>query len=140
MSEVRDELNRFLRSISGVTCFTENLKIYAPTCYGKCVDKVERLRDRVNQVAGGSTVYDAEGSWYNEDEGRVETEPVKVIEVAHNCFSEDEAEKIAGAIADYAREAGQSAMAVHGSSFYIAETPELLEAYDKFKDRKPRTF
>jgi len=137
---VKDELDRFLEGIKGVTCLTERLKIYAPTCDGRCLPEVEELRDRVNRVAGGSTVYDAEGSWFNEETGRVETEPVKVIEAGHRCFSEDEAREIAEAIASYARRAGQHSMAVYGSSLYIAETPELLQAYERFKDRKPTVF
>jgi len=53
-------------------------------------------------------------------------------------ISEDDAHRIVGAIADYARSAKQYSIAVHGSNFYIAETPELLEAYEKFKEKKPR--
>ncbi|MEM4603439.1 MAG: hypothetical protein QW842_06535 [Candidatus Nezhaarchaeales archaeon] len=63
---VEDKLEEFLRGIKGVTCFRERLKIYAPTCHGKCVDAVERLIKRVNEVIGGSTVYDAEGFWVSE--------------------------------------------------------------------------
>ncbi|MEM2188972.1 MAG: hypothetical protein QXG35_06540 [Nitrososphaerota archaeon] len=51
-----------MRGIKGVTCFRERLKIYAPTCYGKCIDAVEKLISNVNRVTDGSTVYDAEGS------------------------------------------------------------------------------
>jgi len=137
VNNVDDELERFLGGIKGVTCLVERLKIYAPTCYGKCVPQVDKLISRVNRVTGGSTVYDAEGSWYNEEQGKVETEPVRVIEAGHRCFSEEEAGRLAEAVSDYARDAGQHSMAVYGSSFYIAETPELLEAYERFKDRKP---
>lgn len=137
VSAVEDELRKFLNRIKGVVCLRERLKIYAPTCYGKCVGEVEELISRINEVIGGSTVYDAEGSWFNERLGRVETEPVKVIEAAHHCLSEEEARKIVEAIADYARKTNQTSVAVYEGNFYIAETPELLEAYKKFKEKKP---
>ena len=132
-----DELDSFLEGIKGVTCLVERLKIYAPTCHGKCVPQVDRLIGEVNRVTGGSTVYDAEGSWFNEELGKVETEPVRVIEAGHRCFSEEEAGKLAEAISDYAKDAKQYSIAIYGSNFYIAETPELLEAYEKFKEKKP---
>jgi hypothetical protein len=108
------------------------MKIYAPTCYGKCVDAVERLVKRVNEIFGGSTVYDAEGTWVAPD-GRVEREPVKVIEVGHHCTTPKDAEKFAEAIAKYAEEANQQAIAISQGSFYIAPTPALLEAYKRLK-------
>ncbi|MEM4976422.1 MAG: hypothetical protein QXT64_03750 [Desulfurococcaceae archaeon] len=132
---VEDKLEEFLKSIKGVTCFRERLKIYAPTCYGKCVDAVEKLISNINKVIGGSTVYDAEGSWISD--GRLYREPVKVIEAAHHCLSKDEAEAIAKAIVEYAKEARQEALAIYGSNFYIASVPELLKAYEKLVEKKP---
>lgn len=133
---VKDRLEEFLRSIRGVTCFRERLKIYAPTCYGRCTDAVERLAKRVSEVIGGCTVYDAEGLWVSEG-GRLEREPVKVIEAAHHCLSREEAERVVSAVAEYAREAKQEALAIYGANFYIAPTPELLKAYERMVERKP---
>ena len=133
---VEDELRRWLQTVRGVTCYRDKLKIYAPTCYGRCLREVEELIAEVNKIVGGSTVYDAEGSWVT-PEGRVETEPVKVIEAAHHCLSRDEAVKLARAITEYARKANQSAIAVEAGSFYIAETPRLLEAYRRISERLP---
>lgn len=137
INNVEDELDRFLEGIKGVTCLTDMLRIYAPTCHGKCLLEVDRLIDSVNRVTGGSTVYDAEGSWFNEELGKVETEPVRMIEAGHRCFSEEDAGKIAEAISEYTRDAKQHSMAVYGSNLYIAETPDLLKAYEKFKEKKP---
>ena len=134
MGSVEDELSTFLERISGVTCFRERTKIYAPTCRGKCISEVGKLIEKVNMLTGGSTVYDAEGSWIDPETGKVETEPVKVIEAAHHCLSREQAEKLVEALSEYAREAKQTAIAIYsGNQFYIAETPKLLKIYEEKK-------
>ena len=135
LSEVRDEIESWLRGIKGVTCFTEKMKVYAPTCDGKCIDAVEKLISRINTIFGGSTVYDAEGTWV--EDTRVIREPVKVIEVGHRCTRPEEARAFAEAITEYAREANQSAIAIHQNDFYIAETPEMIKAFKELKEEVP---
>jgi hypothetical protein len=132
---VKDEVERWLGSITGVTCYPEKMKVYAPTCRGKCLPAVERLVKRLNELFGGSTVYDAEGTWTS-PEGRVEREPVKVIEVAHHCTDPEAARRFAEALVDYAVEAKQEAMAVSQGSFYIAPTPELVEGLKRLRMRR----
>ncbi|MEM4977344.1 MAG: DUF3574 domain-containing protein, partial [Desulfurococcaceae archaeon] len=126
----------FLENIRGVVCFRERLKIYAPTCHGKCENMVKKLIDEVTNVAGGCTVYDAEGFWIDE-EGHINREPVKVVEAGHHCLSRQELERIARAITEYARSANQQAIAIYGSNFYIAPTTELLKAYEQLIAKKP---
>ena len=133
--KLKDEIEKWLKNVEGVMCFTEKMKIYAPTCYGQCMDAVEKLIKKVNKIFGGSTVYDAEGSWVEDD--RVITEPVKVIEVGHRCTDPETAREFAEAIVEYAEEAGQSAIAIHQNDFYIAPTPELLKTYEKIKRKVP---
>jgi hypothetical protein len=135
MSQVRDEVEAWLRSIKGVTCFTEKMKIYAPTCHDTCLPAVEKLIARLNALFGGTTVYDAEGTWVSDT--RLEREPVKVIEVGHRCTDPDSARRFAEAIAEYAQEAKQEAIAIHQTDFYIARTPELIEAFKKLKEKVP---
>jgi len=135
MPTVKDALEEWLKNIKGVTCFTEVLRIYAPTCYGECIDAVERLLDRLNKIFGGSTVYkDCQGCWFNEEENRMECEPVWVIEIGHRCLTPEEAKEVAKAIVDYAREANQYSVAIAGSNFYIAESSRMLKAYKKLKE------
>jgi hypothetical protein len=90
----------------------------------------------VNELFGGSTIYDAEGTWVN-PAGVVEREPVKVIEVAHHCTDPEMARRFAEAIAEYAEEAKQQAIAIHQNDFFIASTPELIEAFKKLKTKAP---
>jgi predicted Zn-dependent protease len=137
MSLVEDRVRGWLARITGVTCFPEKMKIYAPTCYDKCLPEVERLINRVNQIFGGSTVYDAQGSWVSD--GRVETEPVKVIEVGHRCASLKEARELAEAIVEYARDAKQNYISIHQGDFYIARSEEMLRAYENLKRQLPIT-
>ena len=135
MSQVRDEIEAWLRGIKGVTCFTEKMKIYAPTCHDKCLPAVEKLIERINTIFGGSTVYDAEGTWVSDT--RVEREPVKVIEVGHRCAEPETARAFAEAIVEYAREANQNAIAIHQTDFYIAQTPEMIKAFKELKEELP---
>jgi hypothetical protein len=135
MGQVEDEIAKWLRAIPGVTCFTEKMKVYAPTCHDRCLPAVEALISRINTIFGGSTVYDAEGTWVKDS--RVEREPVKVIEVGHRCTDPERAREFASAIVDYARSAEQSAIAIHQNDFYIAETPELIEAFKRLKATVP---
>jgi hypothetical protein len=135
MSQVKDEIEAWLRGIKGVTCYTEKMKVYAPTCYGKCLPAVEKLISRINSIFRGSTVYDAEGTWLSDT--RVEREPVKVIEVGHRCTDPETARRFAEAIKEYAEEAKQDAIAIHQTDFYIAETPEVIEAYKRLKEKVP---
>jgi hypothetical protein len=135
-SQVEDKIEEWLRTIKGVTCFTEKLKIYAPTCEGKCLDAVEELISKVNELFGGSTVYDAEG-YYIGAEGKEYREPVKVIEVGHRCTDETTAKKFAEAIVTYATKAKQEAIAIHQNDFYIAPTTEMLKAYEQIKLKLP---
>jgi len=129
MATIEDELRRFLMGVRGTVCFPDKTRIYAPTCYGECIDEVNKLIEEVNKLFGGSTVYDAVGSWYNEEKGIIETEPVKVIESAHNCLTKEGAERLMKAITNYGRRANQTAISVeNGNQFYIARTEDLLQA------------
>lgn len=100
MAKVQDGLDRWLRRYAN-TCFPERMKIYAPTCYGRCLSAVQRLVNGIVGLFGGATVYDAEGSWVD-DNGNVIREPVKVIEVGHSCLKEPEAQKLVQIINQYA--------------------------------------
>jgi hypothetical protein len=134
MSQVRDEIDRWLAGIRGVVCYTEKMKVYAPTCHGRCLPAVEKLISRVNELFGGSTVYDAEGTWLS-PEGRVVREPVKVIEAAHSCTAPETARRFAEAIVDYAREADQQAIAISQGSFFIAESREMIKALEELRGK-----
>ena len=139
MPTVKDALEEWLKGIRGVVCYTEMLKIYAPTCYGKCINAVEKLLDRLNKVFGGSTVYkECQGCWFNEEENRMECEPVWVIEIGHRCLSEREAREVVEAILEYAKEANQQYIAVRGNNFYIASREDMLKAYERMKEKLER--
>jgi len=135
LSQVRDEIESWLRGIKGVTCFTEKMKIYAPTCHDKCLPAVRKLIDRINTIFGGSTVYDAEGNWV--EDTRVIREPVKVIEVGHRCAEPDTARSFAEAIIEYAEEANQDYISIHQNDFYIAESAEMAKAFKELKEEVP---
>lgn len=130
-----DPIKDWLDSIKGRVCYPDAMKVYAPTCYGKCNDAVEELTLKINKIFGGSTIYEAQGSWSSDS--TLETEPVKVIEVGHNCTDRNKASQFARAIRAYAKKADQKAMAIHQGSFYLASSPELLKTYVKSQKKTP---
>lgn len=132
---VRDEVEAWVKSIKGATCYPSRMKIYAPTCYGKCMPEVEKLISNVNRLFGGSTVYNAEGTWVSDSE--VETEPVKVIEVGHHCADPERARELGKALGDYAVKAKQEAISIMSGSFYIARSKDLVETYKKLSEKLP---
>ena len=66
---------------------------------------VIELRERINMVFKGSTMWDAEGSWFNKETEEVEVEPVKLIELAHERMCRPDAERFAKAVSDCGQKA-----------------------------------
>jgi len=120
----RDEFNKYLSRLEG-TCLPEMLTIYAPTCYGECIDAVLELREKIDRITGGSTTYQAEGCFIMN--GEDVCEPVMVIETAHQCFGKDEANEVGKAITEYGKKANQEYIAVKQGKFYIVKTEEMAK-------------
>lgn len=106
------------------------MKVYAPTCYNQCVPAVNKLIADLNAIFKGSTVYDAQGSWLDKN-GNVETEPVKVIEIAHKCTTQDKSRRFAKAIMEFGVKAQQHSLSIDNREFYIARSPQLVKAFVK---------
>ena len=124
--ETKEILNRWLASVPDAICFTQKMKLYLPTCCGNCETEVLQLRDRVNEIFGGSTVYeDTQGCWFDPKDKKVLCEPIKVIEVAHNCTDKETLKQLVDAITDYAEKTKQHSVSIHNGTFYIAETERL---------------
>ena len=140
-----DEIEKWLNSIKGRACFRERMKVYAPVrCGGKgktckcgsrtarsgsdCEEAVEELIVGINRLFGGSTVYDAQGSWLDEHNQLI-VEPVKVIEAGHRCVAGDVAEKFGKAISRFADDSNQDAIAISQGNFYLADTPKIANAF-----------
>jgi hypothetical protein len=135
---VREKLDQWLATVPGVTCFTQKMKVYALTCYGRCEKEVEELVASLIETLGGCTVYDrATGCWFDDEKGRVECEPVRVIEAAHSCADNAKLSKIVQAITTYAEKTGQQAVSVVNGQFFIAETERLIGQFDKLRKSLP---
>ena len=135
---IKNILDKWLEQVPSVACYTEKLKVYAPTCHNQCLDAVNELVGRINQLFGGSTTYEvATGCWWDKDNKEMVCEPVKVIEVGHNCQEKEELEQLAKAIIDYAEKANQEYVSIHNRHFYIAQHENLLKAYEGLKEGKP---
>ena len=140
ITTVKRVLEDFMRRVKGVTCYPDKLRVYAPTCYGKCEHIVKDLRKRLDYIFKGSTTYDAEGCWvyYDKEKGKWEREcePVKVIEIATFCLTPDKAKKFIDGLIWYATRAKQYSIAVENGQFYIAETEEMLKALKESLKKK----
>jgi cephalosporin hydroxylase len=140
-NEVKQELNKWLESMSGTTCYAQNSKIYAPTEYNSLrgTKAVKRLEAAIAAEFRGATIYkNVEGCWVDY-EGRLECEPEHVIELGHECTTDKQRRILASAITRYAYEAGQQAVSVKNGQFYIAKSPEMLERHllESLKEEVP---
>lgn len=138
----KDEVIKWLRGMKpeARTCFKHKMKIYAPTGYGRCQATVDELIKDVNIIFQGCTVYDAKGNWYDKKARAVETEPIKVIEIGHDCLKGQQARELVKAMTKYAVKCNQQAMSIVDGDFYIAESPEMVRtAEKKFGIRGTRT-
>ena len=134
--EMMDLLRRTLIALKGTTCYPDKTRIYAPTCYGKCIDAVNELIEKIDKLFGGSTVYDAEGHWFDIENNVIWKEPEKVIEVGHGCLSEEQARKLAEIIAEYGEKAQQYELFIErGNQFYLFSRKEFTEAVKRLSPR-----
>lgn len=127
-----DEVENWLKTVKGEgkKCFRTQMKLYVPTCYGQCELEANELINEVNKIYEGSTIYKAEGSWIT-PEGRTETEPIKVVEIGHDCTEYEEAKRLGEAIVKYATKTNQQAISILQGRFYIGQTPEVVKAFKK---------
>jgi len=128
--DINSIVEEWLASVPERQCFTERMKVYAPTCYGKCEGEVNALVEKLNRLFKGSTTYDAcTGCWFDAEINKVECEPVRIIELAHNCGDKKELQQLMDAIIDYAVKADQKSMSIMNGHFYITKKPSLIERY-----------
>lgn len=128
IKEVSNILEEWLKNIavSGGICFPEKFKLYAPTCYGKCEDAVDELVKDINLIFGGSTTYkDVEGCWWDDENKKLECEPIRVIETAHHCQDYETARKLSNAIIKYNEKAKQKYISISQGSFYILPSEKI---------------
>lgn len=136
--DIESLIGEWLAKVPNVMCYTERMKIYAPTCYGECEPEVQKLVERVNELFGGSTTYDqCTGCWFDEEIKKVECEPIKVIEVAHNCSKKEDLKQLMDAIVDYATKTDQKTLSIQNGKFYIAKKPQLIEKYEALTKEVP---
>jgi len=131
-SAIESIVEEWLTKVPEVMCFTERMKVYAPTCHGKCEPEVNTLVNKLTDLFGGSTTYEAcTGCWYDDDTSKVECEPARVVELAHSCSSKEDLRQMMEAIAEYAVSADQKALSIMNGHFYIAKKPRLIEKLEK---------
>ncbi len=138
--DVEHELNKFLSSIRGTMCFTQTMKVFVPTCKGKCSGAVRALQKELTDYFEGSTTYEAaKGCWMNPDTKEMECEPVKVIELGHNCASREDLRALSRAIVKYSQRARQHSIGIQNGNFYISGSKDLLERHllESLKEEQP---
>lgn len=133
------ELDRYLDTIPERLCFSQTLKIFAPTCYGECTAAVDRLETDLAKHFGGVTAYDQVRGCWLDPQGDLECEPVRVIELGHGCTNREDIMKMSGAIVRYGQEARQHSLGIRSGHFYIAKSSEMLQRHllESMKEEMP---
>lgn len=132
---IKSVIEDWLTKVPEALCFTEKMKIYAPTCRGKCEREVDILIDKMNHIFGGSTTYNkATGCWYDSSKEEIICEPTRVIEIGHNCSTKLKLEEAMKAITQYAVDSDQDAISIQNGKFYIAEREPLLTKYEELRE------
>lgn len=136
MPEVEEGLQRIDKWLESyrkygnrVLCHSKNVTIYFPVEAPNARHEFEKLRNVVNELFGGSTVYDAEGSWCRDTPcggANVVTERVKVIEAWHGCTDGEGREKLASALKAAAIRTHQETVGVAGTNSFYIIPPELI--------------
>lgn len=108
-------------------CFRNKVKLYFPVTDNLSENWFERLRGEMNDLFGGSTSFDAEGSWYDDKAGRTIIEPVRVIEAAHNCGARESVARLTAMVRDAARATRQSAISIESKNeFHIVPVDVMV--------------
>jgi len=132
---IKSVIEDWLGKVPQAICFTEKMKVYAPTCSGKCEREVDALINEMNRIFGGSTVYnEVTGCWYDSSKKETVCEPVKVIEVGHNCSTKLKLEEMMKAVTQYALDTKQDAISIHNGKFYIADREPLFTKYEELRE------
>jgi len=86
-------------------------KFYLPSVHPEAKDEIEKFQTKVNEIAGGSTLYNnVEGSWINDD-GKLYKEHVCVLEVYHSLDKDKELE-ILKAFIEFGKTTEQETLAI----------------------------
>lgn len=93
-------------------------------CKPDCAKAYKQLRFRMTELFGGTTTYDAEGTWIDPG-GKLVPDHVKVIEAAHSCMTPEQSAKFIRMVREAATEAKQEAMAIKAGQFIIVPTDVL---------------
>lgn len=123
LAKARDELKdwlQYMRERGKSYCLTERVKVYVPTCRGRCEDAADDVRLQLTGLFGGATTWGAKGSWYDDD-GKLWDEPVIVVESAHKPLCVAEAEAFTEIIDNYVKRTGEKSISIHGGNFFITE-------------------
>jgi hypothetical protein len=125
--------------IGGGTCLREKIRVYVPTCYGKCNTDAERVRARMTKLFKGSTTWRGTGSWYD-DKGNLVDEPIMVVESAHGNLCGKEAKIFVNIIQDYAKSAKQESISIENgfSDFYIGAGERFKKEHIEYEKTKKR--
>lgn len=105
-------------------CFRNELKVYAPTCKGRCKRAVNKLIAKLEKIFEGATIYDARGDYFDTKRNKYYKEPIKVIEIGRQCVSKKQASETVKAIVSYARTAKQDYISVSNSQTYFRILPK----------------
>ena len=114
----------------GGLCFQEKTVIAFPRLCDKCDEAIKGIRDTMNEVFKGSTEWNGDGCWYDEDNKVLVCESVTVIEAAHKCVDDPEdSRKLVNTIKKAMDNAKQSAFYIeHAGERYLMGAEGILKS------------
>jgi hypothetical protein len=121
-----DRMHQWVRQFSnGETCYPNSLTVVFPSSSNACPncdEAIDKIRKAMNENFKGSTEWDSDGCWWDDDNKKVVCEKGKVLWGANQCFNRDKAEKVGNAIIEATQMAYQSAVFVGtGNTVHIID-------------------
>ena len=127
--------------VGGGVCLREKVRVYVPTCYGKCSTEAERVRLDLTKLFGGSTTWRGTGAWWDKKNKKTWDEPIIIVESVHKPLCEKEAKVFVNIIQSYATKAKQESVSVEGgfTDFYIGSSKRFKKEYVEYGKTKKRS-
>jgi hypothetical protein len=101
-----------------VICHPYDLEVILPKRCPRCKEASEMLIDGMTHLFGGTTVYEAKGTWVDDD-GRIVRDENVVVESAHSCMSDEMQQAFYNLVMKCAYLADQDSVSMKQGKFFI---------------------
>lgn len=134
---IKREAKKARKDPKAIQCFTHEFLVSFPSdCLRgemtrdgpreiDCKEAVQNIRDEMTKAFGGSTSWEGFGTWV-EPSGKVDGEPVTIIEASHHCTDAKLATDVAKAVKKAGELTKQMSLSIKGTNrFLVIPTKKL---------------